>query len=105
MLITKFQQQVYNLTAQIPKGKVATYHGIARALKNSNASRAVGNALNKNPYAPKVPCHRVIKSDGQIGGFASGTRRKEIMLKKEGLKIISGKIDLKRYGYEFRTKK
>jgi len=104
-MLTDFQQQVYNLAAQIPRGKVATYQGIAQALKNPNASRAVGNALNKNPYAPQVPCHRVIKSDGRVGGFASGTKKKEMMLKKEGLKINKGKIDLKRYGYEFRIKK
>ena len=85
---------------KVPKGKVTTYKALAHAL-NSRAYRAVGNAMNKNPHAPQVPCHRVIKSDGSIGGFASGTKKKIKMLKKEGIKIINGKIDLKRYLYRF----
>ena len=61
-----FAEKVYKLTAKIPKGKVSSYREIAHAL-NCKAYRAVGSALNKNPYAPKVPCHRVIKSSGNIG--------------------------------------
>ena len=54
--------------------------------------------MNKNPYAPKVPCHRVVKSDGQIGGYASGTKRKEAILRKEGIRIKNGKVlNLERY--------
>jgi methylated-DNA-[protein]-cysteine S-methyltransferase len=105
MLITKFQQQVYNLTARIPKGRISTYQAIASALKKSGASRAVGNALHKNPYAPKVPCHRVIKSDGRLGGYAGGSAKKKALLKKEGISITGDKIDLKKYGYRFKTKK
>ena len=74
---------------------------LTRALK-SKAYRAVGNAMNKNPYAPKVPCHRVIQSNGTIGGFAHGAKKKTEMLKNEGIEIVNGKIDLKRYLYKFK---
>lgn len=86
-----FNQRVYNLCKQIPKGKVSTYKLIANKLK-TKAYRAVGTALNKNPYAPVVPCHRVVNSDGRVGGFAHGTNKKIEMLKKEGIKIKNGKI-------------
>jgi O-6-methylguanine DNA methyltransferase len=105
MLLTSFQQQVYKLTAQIPRGQVATYREISRALKNLDAARAVGNALNKNPYAPQVPCHRVIRSDGRVGGFAQGTAKKIAILKKEGIVIKNGKIDLAEYLYEFKKRR
>ncbi|HQJ58151.1 MAG TPA: MGMT family protein, partial [Candidatus Pacearchaeota archaeon] len=83
------------------KGKVTTYKEIARKL-NSKAYRAVGNAMNKNPYAPKVPCHRVVKSNGEVGGFAFGVKKKIEMLKKEGVYIDkNNKIDLKEYLFKF----
>lgn len=87
-----FAEKVYRATRKIPRGKVATYARIARDIGNPRAVRAVGNALNKNPYAPMVPCHRVIRSDGTVGGFASGARAKERMLKKEGVRIEKGKV-------------
>lgn len=102
---TTFNQQVYKVAAQIPIGHVTTYRELARALKIPGASRAVGNALHKNPYAPQVPCHRVIRSNGEVGGFASGTKRKIAMLKKEGIIIKRGRIDLTKYFYEFKIKK
>jgi methylated-DNA-[protein]-cysteine S-methyltransferase len=105
MVISKFAQQVYELTKKIPRGRVATYRSIAQALQQPGASRAVGNALNKNPYAPQVPCHRVIRSDGSVGGFASGPQKKIRLLKREGLVIKHQTIDLTQYGYQFTTKK
>lgn len=102
MLISKFQNLVYLATAKIPVGRVATYQSIARALKNPRAARAVGNALNKNPYAPKVPCHRVIKSNGEVGGFASGSKKKIALLKKEGVSVNKNRIDLRKYDYKFK---
>lgn len=105
MQISEFQKQVYGLTAKIPLGKVSTYKMLAQALKKPQASRAVGNALNKNPFAPQVPCHRVIRSNGEIGGFANGSQQKKILLKKEGLEIVNNKIDLVKYGYKFTVKK
>ena len=96
-----FYEKVYEVARKIPKGKVSTYKEIARAL-NSKAYRAVGSAMNKNPYAPKVPCHRVINSDGRIGGFASGTSAKIKMLKAEGVEVINERIDLKKYGWKLK---
>lgn len=90
--ITSFQKEVYKATWKIPKGKVATYGQIARFIGNPKAARAVGNALNRNPFAPKVPCHRVVNSDGTVGGFAFGNGKKIAFLKKEGLRVKDGKI-------------
>jgi len=98
-MVTKFQEKVYKLTKKIPKGKISTYKEIAKAMK-TRAYRAVGSALNKNPYAPQVPCHRVINSDGFIGGFASGINKKIKMLRNEGVIVNDKKIDLKKYIYK-----
>jgi len=87
-----FADKVYSMTKKIPKGKVSTYKLIAKKLK-TKAYRAVGTALNKNPYAPVVPCHRVVNSDGRVGGFAKGTNKKIEMLKKEGIKVKNNKIE------------
>lgn len=88
-----FSEKVYELTKKIPKGKISTYKIIAQKL-NCKAYRAVGNALNKNPYSSKImSCHRVIKSSGEIGGFAIGTKNKIKMLEKEGIKINNNKIE------------
>lgn len=84
---TDFQRQVWRLTAKIPAGRVTTYALLARALGRPRAARAVGNALHKNPDAPKVPCHRVVKSDGFVGGYAFGSSVKSRKLRREGLKI------------------
>nr|MBA4405070.1 cysteine methyltransferase [Nanoarchaeum sp.] len=91
-----FNDKVYELCKQVPKGKVTTYKAIAKKL-NCKAYRAVGNALNKNPYAPIVPCHRVINTNGNIGGFATGAKNKIKLLKKEGIIIKNNKIDLDVY--------
>jgi len=96
-----FNERCYAILRKVPRGKITTYKEIARAL-HSKAYRAVGNAMNKNPHAPKVPCHRVISSDGSIGGFASGTKKKIEMLKGEGVKIVNGKINLKKFFYKLR---
>jgi len=95
-----FSERCYKLLKKVPKGKVTTYKELAKALK-TKAYRAVGNAMNKNPFAPKVPCHRVVKSNGEPGGFASGTKKKIQLLKKEGIEIKQGKINLKKYLYKF----
>lgn len=81
---TAFQNAVYRVVRRIPRGKTMTYAQVARAIGRPKAVRAVGNALNVNPYAPHVPCHRVIRSDGSIGGFASGTAAKKKLLRAEG---------------------
>ena len=86
-----FQQKVFELCKLIPKGKVSTYRQIALNL-NCKAYQAVGNALNKN-RSKDVPCHRVIRSDLIVGGFASGIEEKIKLLKSEGVKIVDGKVD------------
>lgn len=97
-----FADKVYEELRKVPKGKVTTYKLLAEKL-GTKAYRAVGSALKNNPYAPEVPCHRVIKSDGKIGGFMgkmSGEEvaRKIVLLRNEGVEILGGKIDLKEYG-------
>ncbi len=96
-----FYEQCYTQLKKVPKGKLTTYKDLAQAV-GSNAYRAVGTAMNKNPYAPKVPCHRVINSDGKIGGFASGTNKKIQMLKKEGIIIKKNKVvNMQKYLYRW----
>ena len=123
-----FNEKCYSILRKVPKGKVTTYGEIARALK-SKGCRAVGNAMhrnpygflttanstarlrsrnkkeltvNQNPYAPKVPCHRVVGSDGKMIGFASGIDEKIKMLKREGVEVVNNKVDLTKYLYKFR---
>ncbi len=86
-----FSRKVYDLCRKIPKGKVTTYKIIAEKL-GTMAYRAVGNALHRNPYAPKVPCHRVVGRDGRLVGFAQGIRKKKQMLEAEGVRIKGGRV-------------
>ncbi len=83
---TKFQQKVWKFLKTIPKGKVKTYKEVAIGINKPKAVRAVANACGRNPYAPKIPCHRVIRSDGKIGGYSApgGLKTKKKLLKKEG---------------------
>ena len=83
---TKFQLMVWRYLIKIPRGKVKTYKEIAIDLKIPNSARAIANACAKNPYAPTIPCHRVIRSDGKLGGYSGsgGVKMKEKLLKKEG---------------------
>lgn len=87
-----FTNSVYQATVRIPLGKVTTYKQIAEAIGRPKSARAVGNALNRNPFAPKVPCHRVVRSDGVVGGFASGSEKKIQLLRKEGVIVEDSKI-------------
>jgi len=87
-----FNEKVWALTAQVPAGRVTTYAEIARRL-NTRGYRAVGNALNKNPLAPAVPCHRVVGSDCSLTGFAGGLKKKRQMLIAEGVPVTNGKVD------------
>ena len=100
-MISSWQKIVYQKLRQVPKGKVTTYQMLAKATGNTRAARAIGNALNKNPDAPRTPCHRVIRSDGSLGGYALGQKNKIKILKKEGVEIKRGRVDLKRFGYRF----
>ena len=86
---TNFQLKVWNYLKTIPKGKVKTYKQIAIAIKRPKSARAVANACGKNPYAPKIPCHRVIRSDGGLGGYSGkgGTKTKLRLLRSEKIYI------------------
>jgi len=94
-----FNEKCYDILRKVPRGRVTTYGEIARAL-GTEAYRAVGNAMNRNPYAPKVPCHRVVGSNGKMVGFADGVNKKIKMLKEEGVEIVNGKVDLEKYFYK-----
>ncbi len=89
-MVTKFQNKVYKLCKKVPKGKVTTYKAIAEKM-GTKAYRAVGMALNKNPFT-NVACHRVVGSSGHLVGFASGLKKKADLLRKEGIKIKNNKI-------------
>ena len=89
-----FNQKVWALCARIPAGKICTYGDIARKLGTPGAARAVGNALNKNPYSPQVPCHRVVGSTGALTGFAGGLPKKKVMLQKEGVAVKDDRVSL-----------
>lgn len=95
-----FNERCYVLLRQVPRGKVTTYKALAQAL-GTKAYRAVGNAMNKNPYAPEVPCHRVVNTSGELGGFAHPMEKKIALLKSEGVKIENGMINLQKYGFFF----
>lgn len=79
----RFQEKIYTVVKKIPKGKVLTYKEVAKKIGHPKAFRAVGNILGKNTD-PKVPCHRVIRSDGKIGGYRDGTLFKIKRLTEEG---------------------
>ena len=84
---TKFQVKVWKYLKTIKKGQTKSYLDVAKAIKKPKAVRAVANAIGKNPYAPKIPCHRVIRSDGSLGGYSGkgGINTKRKLLKLEGI--------------------
>ena len=84
---TKFQKKVWNYLKTIRKGTVKSYKQIAIAINRPKSARAVANAVGKNPFAPKIPCHRVIRSDGSLGGYSGkgGLKTKKLLLKREGI--------------------
>ena len=86
---TKFQLKVWNYLKTIPKGTLKTYKQVAIAIKSPESARAVANACAKNPYAPKIPCHRVIRSDGGLGGYSGrgGIKTKQRLLRSEKVDI------------------
>ena len=86
---TKFQLKVWKYLKKIPKGKVKTYKQVAIGIKRPKSARAVANACSRNPYAPKIPCHRVIRSDGALGGYTGrgGIKQKLKLLRSEKVAI------------------
>ena len=89
LLGTKFQLKVWAYLSKIPRGRLKTYSQVAKAIGKPLAARAVANAIGKNPYAPKIPCHRVIRSDGSLGGYSGkgGVKTKRFLLQKEGITL------------------
>ena len=83
---TIFQVKVWKYIKTIPKGKVKTYKQVAIGINRPKSARAVANTCAKNPHAPKIPCHRVIRSDGKLGGYSGkgGMKQKRKLLKEEG---------------------
>ena len=86
---TEFQLKVWAYLRKIPRGSVRTYSQVAKDIGKPLAIRAVANAIGKNPYAPKIPCHRVIRSDGSLGGYSGkgGVKTKRFLLQKEGITL------------------
>ena len=110
--LSAYQQAILRILAEVPKGKVTTYGDLAKELAkrdpkwSANASRAVGTTMKNNVCGPQIPCHRVIKSDGNIGEFRGGAlgavEEKIGMLRKEGVSVVDGRIDLKEYRHNFK---
>jgi methylated-DNA-[protein]-cysteine S-methyltransferase len=88
----KIEEIIYQKLLEVPSGFVTTYGDLAKAINLKNGQRTVGQIMKKNPFPVIIPCHRVVKSDGTVGGYAYGTKRKKHMLSKEGLKISNNKI-------------
>ena len=85
-------RRVYKKLLNVPKGKVTTYGELAKAVGLKNGQRAIGKIMNKNPFPVIIPCHRVVKSDGKVGGYFYGQNVKTKMLSEEGIQIENGKI-------------
>ena len=86
---TSFQVKTWRYLMKIPKGTIKTYSQVAKGIGKPLAVRAVANAIGKNPYAPRIPCHRVIRSNGSLGGYSGkgGVKTKKLLLKKEGIQL------------------
>ena len=99
-----FDSAVYEIVKMIPRGKVSTYGEIAKKFGSPKYARAVGQALKRN-RRKDVPCHRVVRSDGRIGGYSGmgeeGGLIKERLLREEGVEVINGRVDLKRFLFRF----
>ena len=93
-------KRIYEAVKKIPKGRVATYGKVAEMAGNPRMSRAVGNALHKNPDPEHIPCYRVVNSKGELAGaFAFGGENvQKKLLEADGIEVINGKVDLKKYG-------
>lgn len=90
--LTSFREYFYSLVSQIPEGMVSSYGALAEGLGDKRASRAVGKMLNQNPRPVEVPCHRVVRSDGSLGGYGGGKEKKKRLLEEEGVKIKKDNI-------------
>lgn len=91
--MNKLDSRVYKKLLQVPKGKVTTYGELAKAVGLENGQRVIGQIMNRNPFPVVIPCHRVVKSDGKVGGYFYGEQVKSKMLSDEGIQIKNGKIE------------
>lgn len=82
-----FAERVFKVVAKIPRGSVMTYSQVAKAAGSLRAYRAVGNILNKNPHPIEIPCHRVVKCNGEVGGYVGGVKKKAELLRMEGVDV------------------
>lgn len=97
-MLTRFQQKVYNLLRKIPKGKITTYKLLAKAVGKPKNWRQIGRILSQNPHPPKYPCYKVVKSNGEIGGYNNGRNAKKKLLQKDGLIVYNNRIkDFKKH--------
>ena len=98
----KVEEKIYRKLLEVPSGHVTTYSELAKSINLKNGQRVVGQIMKKNPFPVIIPCHRVVKSDGTVGGYAYGTEIKKNMLSNEGLKINDNKIlDFKKNLFQF----
>ncbi len=88
----KLEDKVYKKLLEVPPGKIITYGELAKAVGLKNGQRKIGQIMKNNPFPIIIPCHRVVKSDGTVGGYAFGIERKVNILSKEGIKTSKGKI-------------
>ena len=97
-----YSASVFHLTSRIPPGRVSTYGEIASALGDRNLARAVGGALHRNPVPIEIPCHRVVRSDGRVGGYIGGIGEKTRLLEDEGVRVENARIqDFEKILYRF----
>jgi O-6-methylguanine DNA methyltransferase len=92
--MSTFTELVYEYVQTIPLGKVSTYAGVAGAIGKSGSARAVGTALGKNTDFVHIPCHRVVRTDGSMGGYALGIKKKIQILQKEGVDLTKGVVNM-----------
>ncbi len=99
--MTDFKERVYQVTRQIPTGKVATYGQIAQMIGSPRSARAVGLCLKKNPDAPNTPCHRVVSASGALTGYSAGQGlvTKKSLLLSEGVSFVGNRVNLKEHAW------
>ena len=98
----KIEEKIYKNLLMVPPGKIITYGKLADSIGLKNGQRLVGQIMSKNPFPVIIPCHRVVKSNGEIGGYAFGIKIKKNMLRKEGIQIKKNKIkDFEKNLFEF----
>lgn len=99
--MTEFQDRVLRLVSRVPRGRVTTYKELARSLGKPRAYRTIANVLARNPRPVEIPCHRVVRSDGRVGGYSLGAERKVALLNEEGVRVRGGRVDFKKHLFKF----